>query len=92
MIYLYKFDVIRIIIKKLKIIQIKFNAKIVFFRTDAEKSLKKKFDDMIFDFETTYNFSSFHIFEQNEHFERKNFFIAMKTRTFRIYVDFSIYL
>ena len=91
-IYLHKFDTIKIVKKYLKIIQIKFNAKIVFFRTNDEKSLKRKFDDMIFDLEITYEFFLFYNFEQNKHFERKQNFIATKTRIFRIYVNFSIYL
>ena len=46
----------------------------------------------MFNMKITYEFFSFHTFEQNEHFERKKKFIAIKTRTFRIYVNFSIYL
>ena len=91
-IHSHKFDAIKIIKKRLKIIQIKFNAKIVFFRTNDEKSLKKKFDDMISELEIIYESSASYIFEQNKHFERKNDFIAMKTRTFRIYVNLFFYL
>ena len=54
--------------------------------------MEKKFDNMISHFEITYEFFSFHIFEQNEHFERKIFFIAIKTPIFRIHVNFSTYL
>ena len=87
-----KSDAIRIVKEDLKVIQIRFKANIVFFRTDDEKSLKKKFDDMISDLEITYEFFSSYISKQNEHFERKENLIAMKTRVFRIYVNFSTYL
>ena len=90
--HLYKFDAVKIVKKDLKIISIKFNAKIVFFRTNNEKSLKKEFDDMISNLEITYEFSSFYTFKQNEHFEQKENFIAIKTRVFRIHVNLFTYL
>ena len=76
----------------MKIIQTKFNAKIVFFRTNDEKSLKKKFDNMISEFEIIYKSFVSYISEQNEHFERKDDLIAMKTRTLRIHVNLFFYL
>ena len=70
-IHSHKSDAIKIVKKYLKIIQIKSKAKIVFFRTDDEKLLKREFDDMISDFEITYEFSSSHTSKQNKHFELK---------------------
>ena len=51
--------------------QTKFNATVVFFRTDEEKSLKKEFDEMIAEMKITYESSASYISEQNDHSERK---------------------
>ena len=47
---------------------------------------------MISEFEIIYESSVSYISEQNEHFERKDDIIAMKTRAFRIHVNLFFYL
>ena len=88
----HKSDATKIVKKGLKIIQTRFNAKVVFFRTDGEKSLRKEFDDMISELGITYEPSAPYTPEQNEHSERKDGLIAMKARALRIHANLPSYL
>ena len=72
--------------------QTRFNATIVFFRTDDEKSLRKEFDEMISDLGITYEPFAPYIPEQNDHSERKEDVLAMKARVMRIQANLSKYL
>ena len=71
--------------------QTRFNATVVFFRTDKEKSLKKKFDEMISNLEIIYELFALYISEQNDYFERKKRILTMKTRIMRIRINLSRY-
>ena len=87
-----KSNATNIVKKGLKIMQTKFNARVMFFRTNDEKSLKKKFDEMLSDLKITYELFALYTSEQNNHSERKENVLAMKTRTMRIQANFSKYL
>ena len=64
--------------------QTRFNATVVFFRIDKEKSLKKEFDKIISVLKIVYKLFALYIFEQNDYFERKEKVLTMKTRIMRI--------
>ena len=78
--------------KALKTMQTRFNATVVFFRTDEKNSLKKEFYEMISDLKIIYKSFASYISKQNDYFERKERVLAMKARIMRIQIDFSIYL
>ena len=70
--------------KGLKIMQTRFNATIVFFRTNDEKSLKKEFNEMISDLGITYESFVSYTSEQNDYSKRKEEILSMKTRAIQI--------
>ena len=87
-----KSNATKIVREELKIIQTRFNATIVFFRTDGEKSLGKEFDEMISDLGITYEPSAPYTPEPNDHLERKGGVLAMKARAMRIQASLPKYL
>ena len=87
-----KSNAISMIRKNLKIMQIKFNAKIIFFRIDDERSLGKKFENMLSELKIILKSSSSNTFKQNKHSERKEKLLFMKVRALRIEADLPIYL
>ena len=52
--------------------QTKFNATIVFFRTDKKKSLKKEFDEIISNLEIIFELFASYISKKNGYSKRKN--------------------
>ena len=78
--------------KVIKLIETKFNEKIIFIRIDKEKSLSNDFDELLIEKKIIYEFSTSDILAQNEHFERKGDILAMKIKTIRIDANLSIYL
>ena len=81
----------KIVRKALKIMQTRFNATVVFFRTNEEKLLKKEFDEIISKMRIIYESLASYTSKQNDHSEQKKRVLAMKTRIMRIQINFSKY-
>lgn len=79
-----KSEATTIIKKALNIIATRFNAKVVFFRSDTEASLGKEFDDIISQFGITHEPSAPYTPQQNGHSERLGGILMMKARALRI--------
>ena len=88
----YKLNATKIIRKSLKIMQTRFDAIVVFFPIDEEKSLKKEFDEMIFEMKIIYESFALYISKQNDYLERKEEILSMKTGIMQIWINFSKYL
>ena len=82
----------RIVREAINLIETRFNAKVVFFRSDGERSLGNDFNDLLIDKGITYESSTPDTPEQNGHSERKGGILAMKARTMRIDAGQPIYL
>ena len=78
--------------KGIKIIQTRYNGKVVFFRTDGERSLGKDFEDLITELGISYEPSAPNTPEQNGHSERKGGVLSMKARAMRIDAGLPNYL
>ena len=89
--HLRKSNATKIVRKALKIMQIRFNATVVFCRTDDEKSSLKEFDEIIFTTRIIYNLFASFIFEQRDYFERKEEILTMKTRIKQTQINLSKY-
>ena len=73
-------------------IKTRFNEKMIFFRTDDEKSLSGDFKKFIVLLRISYEPSSSDISVQNDHSEKKNHLLTMKTKALSIRVELPQYL
>ena len=87
-----KNETFRIIRQILNLISTRFNGKIVFFRSDRERSFDDEFKDLIFELKITYKFSTFDTAIQNGHAEKKSHLLIIKSKTMIIGANFSEYL
>ena len=78
--------------KTIKLIETRFNEKIIFIFIDEEKSLNNDFDELLIEKRIIYEFFTFDTSVQNEHFEQKNGILIMKVKAIRIDVELSIHL
>lgn len=79
-----KSEATRIVREAINIIHIRFNAKIVFLRSDGERSLGNEFNDLLVETGITHESSAPDSPEQNGHSERKEGILTMKARVLRI--------
>lgn len=91
-IYAYKSNAISIIKETFAIIETQFNGKIMFFRSDREKSLGIEYKDFIASKKITYKFSAPDTPTQNGHSEQKKSILAMRARVMRIRAGLPSYL
>ena len=87
-----KSDATSIIKEAFAIIETRFNGKIVFFRSDGEKSLGIEYKDFIASKGITYESSAPDTPAQNGHSERKGSILAMRARAMRIGAGLPSYL
>ena len=87
-----KSEAIRIVREAINIIKTRFNATVVFFRSDGERSLGGEFDDLLVETGITHESSAPNSPEQNGHSERKGGILAMKARALRIDAGLPIFL
>ena len=73
-------------------IETRFERKIVFFRSNEERTFGTEFDNLIISKEITYEPSAPASPEQNGHSERKGAILAMKARALRIDAGLPEYL
>ena len=72
-------------------IKIRFNEKMIFFRTNDEKSLSGDFKKFIVLLKILYESSSFDTSAQNNHSEKKSHLFIMKTKALLIEIKLSQY-
>ena len=87
-----KSDAVSIIQMAINIIETRYNGKVVFFRSDGEKSLGNDFHEYIAQKSITYESSAPDTPAQNGHSERKRDILAMKARAIRIDAGLPVYL
>lgn len=87
-----KSDATKIVIEALNLIETRYNAKIVFFRSDGERALKSKFDSILVNKEITFESSASDSPKQNDHSERKRGVLTIKARALRIDAGLPQYL
>ena len=87
-----KSETTKILRKAIKLIETRFNRKIIFIRIDEEKSLNNDFDELFIEKNIIYEFFTPDTSAQNGHFERKGGILVMKTKIIRIDVDLSNHL
>ena len=90
--HLRKSDATEIIQKALNIIETRYNAKVIFFRSDREKALSVQFDNLISSKGITFESSAPDTPAQNGHSEQKGGILAIKARTMRIDAGLPTYL
>ena len=87
-----KSDATRIVKEPLNLIETRFNGKVVFFRTDGEKSLRGDFRELLIEKRITYEPSAPHSPEQNGHSERKGGILTLKARAMRMDANLPTFL
>ena len=90
--YRNKSQATNILIKVINIIKIKYNDKMMFIRSDGERSLKEKFANFIMEKNIIVKFSASDTSAQNDYIERKKNILLTKEKAMRIQVNLSIYL
>ena len=81
-----------ILIKVINIIKIKYSDKMMFIRSDGERSLEEKFTNFIMKKSITFVSFASDTPAQNDYIERKRDILLAKERTMRIQADLSVYL
>ena len=81
-----------VIKEALNVIEMRYRGKMVFFRSDGEKTLGIEFSDFISEKEITHETSALDTPAQNGHSERKGAILAMKAKAMRIKTGLPIYL
>ena len=76
---------------EINLIRIRFDEKMIFFRTDEKKSLNDNFKKFIASLKISYEFSSSDTSTQNDHSEKKDHVFIMKTKTLSIEIELSQY-
>ena len=82
----------QIVPQAIKLISNRFNAKVVFLRSDGERTLGSQFRDFISNMGITYEPSAPDTPDQNGHSEKKGHLICMKARALRIEANLFEYL
>jgi hypothetical protein len=70
----------------------RFNVKMMFIRSNEKKSLRDDFKDFLVKKEISFESFSSDSSKQNDHFERKDDILVIKTRVMRINADLLNYL
>jgi hypothetical protein len=76
----------------INLIHTKFDDQMIFFRSDEKRSLDDEFKTFMFEKKIIYESSTSITFAQNEHSEKKDHLLIMKTRIMRIKISLSVYL
>ena len=79
-----KSEATKIVREAINVIKTRFNATVVFLRSDGERSLGNEFNDLLVETGITHEPSASDSPEQNGHSERKGGILAMKARAIRI--------
>ena len=88
----HKGDASKICKEAINLIETRFKAKVVFIRSDRERSLGNNFNDLLVEKGITHESSTPYTPEQNGHSERKGGILAMKARALRIDAGLPIFL
>ena len=88
----HKIKAIEILIKVINIIETRYNDKVMFVRSDEERSLETQWNNYINEKDITFESSALDTLAQNEHIERKKDVLLTKARVMKIKADLSIYL
>ena len=76
---------------EINLIRIRFDEKMIFFRTDEKKSLNDNFKKFIVSLKISYEFSSSDTSTQNDHSKKKNYLLIMKTKALSIEIELFQY-
>ena len=78
--------------QNINLVETRFNAKVIFIRSNEEKSLENDFVRFIHSKEISFESSTSDSSKQNDHFERKRGILIMKTRAMRIDAGLPMHL
>ena len=76
---------------EINLIRIRFDEKMIFFRIDEKKSLNDDFKKFIVSLKISYESSSSDTSAQNDHSEKKDHLLTIKTKTLSIEVGLPQY-